>query len=67
MDSILDMLKLRCRRRILSSSISTVCSGQFCHSLLRQNKKYLKVELRLCFEIETKDYVASRILLFIQC
>lgn len=44
-----------------SSSISVICSGQFYHSLLGQNKKYLKVELGLCFEIEMAEYVGSRI------
>lgn len=46
---------------VRSSSISAVCSGQFYHSLLGQNKKYLKVELGLCFEIETAEFVGSRI------
>lgn len=59
MHSVLDMLRLRCLSYILISSMAAVCAGSFYHSLLGQDKKYLKVELGLCFEMETAKYAGS--------
>lgn len=55
----LDTLRLRCLSPILISSIAAVCSGPFYHSLPAQDKKHLKAELGLCFEIETAKYAGS--------